>query len=480
MFNPDFYPTPVDVIEEMLFDTPIRGKVFLEPSAGKGNIVDYLKQQGAADVVACENDENLLKILQTKCNVIEKDFLKLEAHKISHINCIVMNPPFSNAATHILHAYNIAPAGCKIVSLCNEEMFKNSYSKQRQELKTIIENYGSFRSLGQNFTDAERKTNVVTGLVIINKAGTNENAEFDGFFLEDEEEVQSYGIMPYNFVRELVNRYVAAIKIFDKQLETAAEMNKLTSTFFSSTLSISVTEEGKPKLRNDFKKDLQKSAWNFIFEKMNMKKYSTQSLKADINKFVEEQQHIPFTMRNIYRMLDIVIGTQGQRMDKALMEAFDLITKYHHDNRFNVEGWKTNSHFLVTEKFVLPYCAETNFRGGATIVYGRYDELNDITKALCYLTGKNFDEVGSSWNINDLEWGEWSDYGFFEIKPYKKGTMHFKFKDEKVWHQFNQRIAKLKGYPLYEPKTQTAYQDRQTGRAKQSKANMYRPTQKVA
>ena len=30
-----------------------------------------------------------------------------------------MNPPFSNADKHILHTYEIAPRGCKIIALCN-------------------------------------------------------------------------------------------------------------------------------------------------------------------------------------------------------------------------------------------------------------------------------------------------------------------------------------------------------------------------
>ena len=37
------------------------------------------------------------------------DFLTVKSEQISHIDFIVMNPPFSNADKHILHAYEIAP-----------------------------------------------------------------------------------------------------------------------------------------------------------------------------------------------------------------------------------------------------------------------------------------------------------------------------------------------------------------------------------
>ena len=56
---------------------------------------------------------------------------------------------------------------------------------------------------------------------------------------------------------------------------------------------------------------------------MDLNKHSTQGLRDDMNKFVEQNQQIPFTMRNIYRMLDIVIGTTESRMDKALLEVFE-------------------------------------------------------------------------------------------------------------------------------------------------------------
>jgi hypothetical protein len=44
------------------------------------------------------------------------------------------------------------------------------------------------------------------------------------------------------------------------------------------------------------------------------------------------------------------------------------------------------------------------------------------------------------------------DWGFFHCIAYKKGTMHFWFKDLDVWGKLNQNIARIKGYPLYEHK----------------------------
>ena len=93
--NPDFYPTPNAVIEQMMMGEDFIGKTILEPSAGKGNIVDWLKKNGAGEVIACENDPNIRKLLDGKCELIANDFLTVTPDMVSHVQHIVMNPPFS-------------------------------------------------------------------------------------------------------------------------------------------------------------------------------------------------------------------------------------------------------------------------------------------------------------------------------------------------------------------------------------------------
>ena len=456
MFGPEFYPTPSNVIESMLEGFSTTGKIILEPSAGKGNIVDFLLLNKASDILACESQPDLRKILAAKCNVITDDFFDLTSDKISHIDAIIMNPPFSCADKHILHAWKIAPPGCTIISLCNSETIDKRYSRGREELHKTIEANGHSNSLGNCFATAERSSDVYVSVVRLNKPGAGYDTEFSDFFLEeDPPEHQENAIMPYNEVRNLVNRYVSAIKLFDQQIELGVQMNRLTATFASSNISFSCTEEGKPKLRNDYKKDLQKNAWSYIFNKMDLRRHTTQGLRADINRFVEQQQNIPFTMRNIYHMLDIVIGTTASRMDKALVEVFDKLTQHYDENRFGVEGWKTNSHYLLNEKFIMPWVTEISYRGGMNVRYGSAETVDDFVKALCYITGMNYDKCTPlSHFVSNIkcEFGVWYSWGFFEIKGFKKGTMHFKFQDPDLWALFNHNIGRIKGFPLYERK----------------------------
>jgi hypothetical protein len=183
---------------------------------------------------------------------------------------------------------------------------------------------------------------------------------------------------------------------------------------------------------------------------------ATSNLQKDINAFVEEQSKIPFTERNIYRMLQIVAGTQEQRVDRAVEEAIDSLTKHTKENRWGVEGWVTNSGYMLNRRFIRAYMAELSYnnRGVNLKTYGsQSNEIRDLIKALCFITGRSYDEVAQPEKPSDdgIFWpGEWYTWGFFRFRAYKKGTVHFEFLDEEVWAAVNARYARIKGQVLPE------------------------------
>lgn len=399
-----------------------------------------------------------------------------------------MNPPFSADEKHILHAFEIAPDGCEIISLCNHETIGNLFSKSRKILSQLIKDYGEYDNLGDVFTDADRTTGIDIGLIRLKKPESMNETDYSEFFSDedDDPELHENGLIPYNAVRDIVQRYVGALKLYDEILENAIKMNNIISHVHSKDLVFTCTRDGVEVQREQFRKELQKKSWMWIFGKMNLNKISTKGLKDDINKFVEEQIHVKFTMKNIYRLIDAVIQTTSQRMDKALIEVFDKLTKYTHENRYQLDGWKTNSVYLVNEKFIIPRILPADKWGSQQINYHYAEELDDLCKALCYITGKNYDKMiplnqrvrcevfvnenGDHYvppyfynsqqrenyitknNISEFheipQYGEWISWNFFEVKFFKKGTGHFKFKDRDVWAKFNAEIARIKGYPL--------------------------------
>ena len=89
------------------------------------------------------------------------------------------------------------------------------------------------------------------------------------------------------------------------------------------------------------------------------------------------------------------------------------------------------------------------------LTFRGHDLMNDIAKAICFLTGQNYDQIQPLYdlvNSGNLIWGQWYEWAFFRIRGYKKGTMHFEFIDEDIWMKFNRRVAEIKGWRL--PATQ--------------------------
>lgn len=460
MFGKDFYPTPKSVIEMMVGAVDVCNKIVLEPSAGKGNIVDYLKTNGAKDILTCEIEPNLAKIVSQKSRFINSDFFDVKREDVSHIDLIIMNPPFSQDDKHILHAWEIAPPGCEIISLCNYYTLDNSFSQNRKMLNEIINYNGRYDDLGNCFSSSERETDVRVACVHLHKNGSGSD-EFEGYFdVDPDMEQQEEGIVRYDYIRDIVGRYVQAVSMFDGVMKASEEVNAVTSTIYSYGIKFGAFDTSRQNYtaitRDEFKKDLQKRCWNKVFNDMKMDKYVTSGVLETINKFVEKQEHVPFTVKNVYKMVEMIVGTHSDRMGKVIIEAFDLICSFSSDNSTAGETWKTNSNYMINKRFIIPYITEADFYGTPRpyvyLTYRGWTQLNDILKGLCHLTGSNFDEIVELRVFIDkgkLEWGKWHTWEpFFRVRGYKKGTMHFEFIDEDVWAKFNKHVAKIKGWRL--------------------------------
>lgn len=503
MFGIDFYPTPPEVIERMLAGVQLDGLTILEPSAGSGNIVKFCKANGAKQVIACEISDSLQRVLSGECHIIGSDFLEIQPEQISHIDMIVMNPPFSAAEKHILHAWDIAPAGCTIISLCNATMLENRYSRQRTDIHKIIQDCGRSDNFFKCFDKAERQTGVDIGCIWLYKPGTNEN-EFDGYFdLYDyeQDEINGSGIVKYDFVQDIVSRYVEAVSMFNDVEEAN---NRINTTIKGVVESFNIKFGARMSGRNNeytaierstFKKELQKAAWHRIFAMMEMNKYVTRGVMADINKFVEQQVHVPFTVKNVYLMIHMIVGTHAERMDKVIIEAFERICNFSYkDNCSGGDGWRTNTDFTINKRFILPRMTESNWSGGVGIHSTASDQMDDIVKGLCHLTGKRYEDFidlrswchspyriirdgkfltgyencasrHDDWSFTNKvkamrekgheveiykvnnQWGKWFEWNeFFNVRGYMVGTLHVEFKDEDLWARFNQKVAEIKGW----------------------------------
>lgn len=460
IFNKDFYPTPVEVLQMMGFEP--QGKTILEPSAGSGNIIDYCKDLGAHKVIACEKSEELASISKGKADSwLGDDFLQLTREDVSHIDMIVANPPFSEGIKHVLHMWEIAPDGCEIYTLINHDNLERTHGVSRR-LEHIINNNGISENLGNVFSTSERKTNVEVGLIKLFKPASSKSG-FEGFFMDDEHEVNTeHGLIQPNAVRDLVERYVDAVKKFEEFEKLQDEMNSILAPTGIKPLDASIGREKYSVDLEKFTSELQKEFWKHVFNKMDLNRFFTAQVREKINKFAEQQQKVPFTMKNIYRMVEIIHGTKDNILKEALVEAVDNFTQHTHDNRFMVEGWKTNSGYMLNKKFIIGYVRDS-FSDYPSISYNSRSSQNmdDLVRVLCNLTGGVYDwkeglkqffsyERGESGDYIYKEFGKWYEWQFFQIKMFKKGTLHVKFKDDETWALLNRQYAKIKGQNLPE------------------------------
>lgn len=222
-----FFPTPQAVAKKLLEGLNLwKYETILEPSAGKGNLVDTLSREFFREqeytpyrseyrnihVDCIEIDPYLRSILSyefcgqkekelaveysrlrdkdnhagldegekkmkdhlgyelsrlqhTDVHIIHDDFLTFDSRK--SYDLILMNPPFANGDEHLLKAIEMqSRSGGDICCILNADTLRNLFSNRRRFLANKLQELGAdVTFLTEAFTDAERKTDVDIAIV---------------------------------------------------------------------------------------------------------------------------------------------------------------------------------------------------------------------------------------------------------------------------------------------------------------------------
>lgn len=127
---------------------------------------------------------------------------------------------------------------------------------------------------------------------------------------------------------------------------------------------------------------------------MKIDKYMTGSVLESFREKMAQQGNIAINKQNIEAFLATIMQNSGNILEESIVSTFEYLTKYHKENRYEPEGWAHNETYMVGKKFVLPYIMEIqpwNDTFSKLHRYGRVSALEDIDKALCYLTGTSYD-----------------------------------------------------------------------------------------
>lgn len=481
MINKDFYPTPEPLIELMVRKIKdnsrgyysIRGNL-LEPSAGKGDIIDYINKDKNRDleIYAIEIEPDLQSILRSKEVVlVDTDFLNYDCDM--DYDYIVMNPPFSKGAEHLLKAIDIATR-TKIVCILNAETIKNPHTVTRKILIQEIEKHnGTIEFIQDAFIDAERKTGVEIALIYLYVVKESENFKFTEF--EEEDIFQDLGIefssdtiAKKDLIGNMQIRYELAKKAYIEKLQSDRKYKHYMSALINSThlpdeLSIG---SDKDKLKH-IVRNMKSKMWHQVIDEMDITKYMGSELLKNFDKFIKQQVNLTFNRENVFNFFAQVMANKDRFIEQTISDAFDMLTSYgYQENRMYVEQWKTNNAYKVNKRVIAPAYVhfEYNYRNTGKFRHSYYDSnktaVMDLDKSLCYISGvsltdSNFISIHKALGLRMAELGDVykddkidtsCESTFFTIKFYKKGTIHLTFKDLNIWKEFNYRACRFKNW----------------------------------
>ncbi|MDD5061507.1 MAG: methyltransferase, partial [Candidatus Marinimicrobia bacterium] len=126
---PGFFPTPRKVVDQMIDLADLKpGMSVLEPSAGKGDIAEAIKEQcPTCGLYMVEINRTLIKIIEAKniphAVLAVQDFLTFDMG--IQFDRVIMNPPFENEQDidHVRHAFDLLKPGGRLVAIMGEHGF---------------------------------------------------------------------------------------------------------------------------------------------------------------------------------------------------------------------------------------------------------------------------------------------------------------------------------------------------------------------
>lgn len=476
MFGPDFYPTPKAVARKMLDKISDKAVHFLEPSAGKGDLAQVILQEGQREnpwgrhnryrVDAIEASPELVQILRAQDGVSVVGYDWLTYAGVSYYDAIVMNPPFSEGAKHLLRAWDFLHAG-EIVCLLNAETLRNLCTEERKRLWGIIETHGSVEWLGQCFSKAERKSDVDVAMVYLKKETEDDRIHLwheDGQEKSINDDIGSPEMMPAlrDKLGNMEHYYGQALTEMFKGFNHIRK-----ASLFMEALGADIRGSGEAKYREkiedilklaltnvtaaraEFATQFRRGAWMHVFSQMEFSKWLDTKQTEELLRDLETSSTVAFTTENIKGTLNNIFLQRKKLFEQSVWNVFVALTKHFKGNTTGDvgsgdgrSGWKTNDAYKVNTKLIFPY--------GCRFSWGRFDLWStrdagvlytDLDRALCMLDGQRLEETTTVVSALETAFSS-SEPGtcestYFHIRYFKKGTVHLKWKRADLMNRFN-------------------------------------------
>ena len=479
----DYYPTPESLLQVMIEGLDWEGiEYILEPSAGSGNIAEYVQEakrrwsyggylrKEQVDIDCIEIEADLRAILKDKgLRVVHDDFLTYQTYK--HYDLILMNPPFSQGARHLLKALELqSVTGGQIVSVLNAETVRNAYTMERKELmKKLTEYDAEIKYYAGAFSDAENATEVEVAVIKVEvPAPERETTIYERLRTKEYKSAdrpESWELAESDLIKALVAQYNREIewglKLSDEllELESKAMDGKV-------PLKLEVSEDCHDEKFsvNGYVKAVRRKYWKKFFAQPLFYSRLTSNLATKYTSRVERFAEYEFSYWNIKTVQEEIARSLMKGVEECIVGLFDELShKYSWseelelDNIHYYNGWKTNISWKINKRVIIRLTGYHEdwrtqrlefepFRDGA------YRKLSDIEKVLNYLDSGETTEVDISEQLHIAQSrGQTRKIRlkYFEVTFYKKGTCHITFTNERLLKKLNIYGSQSKGWLPY-------------------------------
>lgn len=479
----DYYPTPESLLEKITegIDWP-EAYYVLEPSAGRGNICDFLRKKADSfkwstyhrnlemDIDCIEIEPEFRAILKDKgFRVVHDDFLTYHTYK--HYDLIIMNPPFSAGARHLLKAIEIQQtSGGAIICLLNAETLRNPYSNERKNLLQKLEQYGAeIKYYEKAFSVAENPTDVEIACVkVIVPEPERKTTIFETLREKDYEEYEKKAQNSELAESDLVSAFVAQYnreiewglrlsdEIFDLTEKSLDGCNPMAIILRRNSYDSSPEEFSV----NSYVRAVRRKYWDKFFREPRFIGRLTSNLlnkyRSQVNTFV----NYDFSYWNIKTVQEELARNLVQGVEDCILDLFDKLSARHswdkdmQNNIHYYNGWQTNCAWKINRRVIIPlsvfrWCKYYNPPCWEYNPEEALEELSDIEKALNYLDNGETDGVHMrSFLLGAKEKGKTRNIRlkYFTVTFYKKGTCHLTFTNERLLKKLNIFGSQRKGW----------------------------------
>lgn len=469
----EFYPTPERLLDKITATVEWdRIKTVLEPSAGKGNIVDYIKRKckyryydaEKIDIDCIELDPDLQQTLKGKeLRVVHDDFLTFRTFK--HYDLIIMNPPFSQGAKHLLHALSLQNDNYGLICILNAETLKNPCTNERKDLvKRLGDMNAEIEYMEGEFQSAERPTGVEIAVIrVLKEKQERESIIFENLQKRVYQETPYHGadeLAPNDFIEAAVRQYnievEAGIKLILEYKAMAPHIAKDLREGHDSSPILEMKIRDRELSTNAFVREVRAKYWNALFSNPKFTGQMTSNLRGQYFEKVHELKDYDFSTYNIRTIQIEMSKSLIKGIEDCIVELFDELSyqyAYSDELQNNIHyynGWKTNKSWYINKKVIIPDMnAYSSWSGRFEPDYKVFGKLADIEKALNYLDGGLTDGRDlEMWLRHAREIGQTRkiQLKYFYVTFYKKGTCHLEFINEDLLKKLNIFGSQQKGW----------------------------------